>query len=1206
MFRYIKKAIAITVLVAFIITSINSPVYAQSNPQGMFPCLPMPGVMVHLSPEFIPAHLLGMTIHPDNALQFDFLIHKGDQYLDGDQKKEEYQKLVKYFLASLTIPDEDQWVNLSPYEKDRIIKDDFGKTEMGRDLLAQDYLLKQITSSLIYPEEGLGKKFWDKIYERAWREYHTTDIPVNTFNKVWIVPDQALVYESANSAYILQSHLKVMLEEDYLSLEKHTSISYVIPAKAGIQPNDAALNAKAPQGNNPSTNKLGSQVIREIILPELEKEVNEGKNFANLRQMFSGMVLATWYKKALKESLLGKVYADKAKVQGVTGITSADPGVIASEAKQSQQQIYQRYLKAFKKGVFNYIKEDVDKYTNEAIPRKYFSGGFSRRTSTRNGLDAAMKVVKTIPVDFKIDESEWPMPFLINNKNGASPSIDEVGIKLQIPPIPTQPPGDDSSKDKDNAMSSEQQTVVVVDDYPGTLYSHYLLLRDQGYKVLTAASQKEFEQIMKKHWAHVGLLIADTYGDWPSIIQRILIDVNYNFGPVSDIPIITLNPIGNDKESVRGYLRPIASFQKPYNNDQFLAAVAQVKHISPARIPKKKLEILKVPRKAINQLMNEGSFKFLHKLMPQTPTDQSDPFPIVADYLKKLGIPFSSVANSGLSLKNVQKLVYQVLGKGLNLRIKRTPDLADKLAGIISIYYGLDKAMLQTLEPVQSIQSTEDEFDKNRTVELPGLRTTKGLFETTLQKMMAVMKKPYIYSYLNSRWATITASNFSNEEKQVAWQISRILATRILAEKMKLEILELKSDYKFKIDDFANGEIGALNLIYLIQESMQKIDPKFKINDTSDPLDRLNTVIIDPSFWKLLGRETGKKINNREDARVELENEYHAPKRTQGFIQVQLKERFFSSESPNTAARLNILTSEDLLGIITKMQKSLERPSSNPAAPIVFNMEGNRTDLAMNVKTALLVAATGAAVVHGILHKPSIPIIQDSYRNMSDAPGQIQTVDGIGYIITTPDQELIKTGVLAPKDFRSVETLIKEFPVGSGATFNFFSDGIHREAERDYSTYLQSRGEIVVDRDLLLPEVPYNMIFTSNRFVLDVGAVHHEYSLTPRDGLLQLANKYNTAEIPKTRTYVSPIYHSKTMISPTGGIDFNAANLNLQIKRDGRGVPLPLAQQDMAQLNSIQGFVPQIIEIKPAVNVPIINELQQKLQSSLPAMANPS
>jgi len=65
-----------------------------------------------------------------------------------------------------------------------------------------------------------------------------------------------------------------------------------------------------------------------------------------------------------------------------------------------------------------------------------------------------------------------------------------------------------------------------------------------------------------------------------------------------------------------------------------------------------------------------------------------------------------------------------------------------------------------------------------------------------------------------------------------------------------------------------------------------------------------------------------------------------------------------------------------------------------------------------------------------------------------------------------------------------------------------------------------------------------------------------------------------------------------------GGIDLNSANLNFQIKRDGRGVPLPLGQQDMAQLSRIQGFIPEIIEIKSAVNLPIISELQQKLQST--------
>ena len=200
--------------------------------------------------------------------------------LTDAQKKEEYTKLTKYFLASLAIPDDDQWVNLSPYEKDRIIKDDFGKTEMGRDLLAQDYLLKQITASLIYPEDNLGKKFWDRVYAQAQKQYGTTNIPVNTFNKVWILPDDALIYEKGNTAYVLKNHLKVMLEEDYLSL-RSIQVSKVLPL----------VN---------KTHTIASKIVREIVLPELEREVNEDKNFAPLRQVYSGMLLAAWYKHALK------------------------------------------------------------------------------------------------------------------------------------------------------------------------------------------------------------------------------------------------------------------------------------------------------------------------------------------------------------------------------------------------------------------------------------------------------------------------------------------------------------------------------------------------------------------------------------------------------------------------------------------------------------------------------------------------------------------------------------------------------------------------------------------------------------------------------------------------------------------------------------------------------------------------------------------
>ena len=98
----------------------------------------------------------------------------------------------------------------------------------------------------------------------------------------------------------------------------------------------------------------------------MQKEVNEGKNFASLRQVYQSLILATWYKKNLKDSILSKGYVDRNKVSGVD-----------VEDKTITQKIYQQYLKAYRKGVYNYIKEEMDPGTSQMIPRKYFSGGFT-------------------------------------------------------------------------------------------------------------------------------------------------------------------------------------------------------------------------------------------------------------------------------------------------------------------------------------------------------------------------------------------------------------------------------------------------------------------------------------------------------------------------------------------------------------------------------------------------------------------------------------------------------------------------------------------------------------------------------------------------------------------------------------------------------------------------------------------------------------
>ena len=106
------------------------------------PGLPQPGVMVGLSQVFEAPNLKGMVIYPDNPLRFDFIVHNGGySEISKKELEKESQRLIKYFLATLTIPEDDLWVNLSPYEKDRITTPELGITEMGKDLLSQDYLL---------------------------------------------------------------------------------------------------------------------------------------------------------------------------------------------------------------------------------------------------------------------------------------------------------------------------------------------------------------------------------------------------------------------------------------------------------------------------------------------------------------------------------------------------------------------------------------------------------------------------------------------------------------------------------------------------------------------------------------------------------------------------------------------------------------------------------------------------------------------------------------------------------------------------------------------------------------------------------------------------------------------------------------------------------------------------------------------------------
>ena len=336
-----------------------------------------PGEMIGPSRTFSPVLLKGMILDPNDPLRFQFVVDSGSLDMTSAQVKSASQKLVRYFMSGLTIPKSELWVNLSPYEGDRIITAELSRTELGQDLLVQDYLLKQLTSTLIYPEDDLGEEFWQRIYTKAHEQYGVSELPIATFNKVWVLPEKAVIAEHGLSVEIVESRLKVMLDRDYVAMQ--------------------ANGKKTDNQADEDLNVLSSTVLRDLIVPEIEKEINNGENFAALRQIYHSLILAKWYKETITNSLLSQVYVDRQKV---LGIDLADPDI--------REKVYRRYLDAFQIGVFDYVREEYDSYSHEMIPRKYFSGGITRLLNMPLTRDVSGREVPITGERFILDIGTFP------------------------------------------------------------------------------------------------------------------------------------------------------------------------------------------------------------------------------------------------------------------------------------------------------------------------------------------------------------------------------------------------------------------------------------------------------------------------------------------------------------------------------------------------------------------------------------------------------------------------------------------------------------------------------------------------------------------------------------------------------------------------------------------------------------------------------
>ncbi|MEW6101308.1 MAG: AarF/UbiB family protein, partial [Candidatus Omnitrophota bacterium] len=355
------------------------------------------------SDKFRPLHLRYLSYNPE-LNNFRVLLDKGDsKELQEALLEGEGRELLKYFFVGISLPNDSFWVNLRPDTPESIIDDYVAKTDVGKVLLEADLELKKDTARFTSPQTLEGKEYWEKLYKKAGEIFGTENVSIPTLSRPWIVPDEIIIREAQDNAYIYKATLKVLLEEDYLRDGSQGG---------NLLTENRPYSFKDPRSKN--LNEYAAQLMRELIMPRLTKEINTAKRYASLRQVYYSLILSHWF----KEKFYGKggLYSwliDKRNLNGLT-----------SQESWSKETYFKEYQKSFKEGEYN-IQQPVSTPFGQTI-RSYFSGGIA---FGGGGAGAGSGIAGAIGAG-RISSSAIELPEFLKRK---TPSLTAKGGTLENP-----------------------------------------------------------------------------------------------------------------------------------------------------------------------------------------------------------------------------------------------------------------------------------------------------------------------------------------------------------------------------------------------------------------------------------------------------------------------------------------------------------------------------------------------------------------------------------------------------------------------------------------------------------------------------------------------------------------------------------------------------------------------------------------------------
>jgi tetratricopeptide (TPR) repeat protein len=251
------------------------------------------------------------------------------------------------FITGLAVPSNKFWVNLAPWEPDRIIDEDLSRSEVGRIMLEADLQMKRDFCNYNNPcANQTGKELWNLLDNKRitlvqWciNKYpgeikHIDNIYFRPVTRHWIVPDKVYAYTNDTAIYIINATLNIKSE----TVSDHASFV--------VNNQDAeALSSGCLEELNKSAkeyNRYVKELEDSMILPYVASDVNNAAKYEDLRNVYVALALAQWYKSTItsKQDIFRE------------NLDSSDFSALDSEGPRSPYEIWEDYVYSFENGEY--------------------------------------------------------------------------------------------------------------------------------------------------------------------------------------------------------------------------------------------------------------------------------------------------------------------------------------------------------------------------------------------------------------------------------------------------------------------------------------------------------------------------------------------------------------------------------------------------------------------------------------------------------------------------------------------------------------------------------------------------------------------------------------------------------------------------------------------------------------------------------------